>query len=40
MLGLTYGNDVDYLQNLVMVALRPPYTQCERKVGGWVFRER
>ena len=36
MLGLTYAKDVDNLQNLVLVALGPPYTQCERESGGWV----
>jgi hypothetical protein len=35
-LGLIYAKDVDHLQNLVLVALRPLYTQCERKSGGWV----
>jgi hypothetical protein len=36
MLGLTYAKDVDHLQNLVLVARGPPYTQCERESGGWV----
>jgi hypothetical protein len=36
MLGLNYAKDVDHLHNLVLVALTPPYTQCERELGGWV----
>jgi hypothetical protein len=35
-LGLDYAKDVDHLQNLVLVALGPPYTQFERESGGWV----
>jgi hypothetical protein len=39
-LGLTYAKDMDHLQNLVLVALRPPYTKRERE-SGWVgLRER
>jgi hypothetical protein len=33
---LNYAKDVDHLHNLVLVALRPPYTQCEWESDGWV----
>jgi hypothetical protein len=36
LLGLCFAKDVNHLHDLVLVALRPPYTQCERESGGWV----